>query len=138
MASKVYPKGIQAILRSTSHLQDGAVKLVPVDGNFVFDAANEFYTDISASVAAGCAGIALSAPLVSVSGAQVKFDADDANLLWSSVTDVDNLEGAVVYYDTGDTATSFLIAFLDSVTFVTSGSDVFATLNASGIFGGNT
>lgn len=136
MASAQYPKGIKAILGSSAYLTDGNLKLLPVKDTFIFDEEDEFLDDISAYGATGMDAVTLTGVTLSlVTSTLIKLDALDTALLWSAVNEPDDLGGAVVYYDTGDSATSFLIAFLESVTFETTGSDVQGILNSSGILG---
>jgi hypothetical protein len=107
---------------------------VLVKGTYTFDAAHDFYDDIAASIVDSEDPIILTNPEVTTSTTTVKFDADDTGLTWTTVTDTDDVGGAVVYYNTGTAGTSPLIAFLDAADLTTNGSDVTLTFNASGIF----
>lgn len=134
MASKIYPLGLKTIFETVRHLEEAGMKVVLVDGLTTYNAAHDFYDDISAGVVDGTAAIALTNPLVTVTGTVVKFDADDTGLTWSAVSDANDVGAAVVYNDTGTPGTSPLVAFLDATDLVTNGSDVTLTFNASGIF----
>lgn len=136
MASSLYPKGILTLLTSSVHLEDGNLMLLPVKGTFAFDNTDEFLDDVSAFGADGMAAASLSDAVASLATATlIKLDATDTPLLWEGIDDADDIGGSVVYYDTGSSATSFLIAFLDSVDFETDGSNVQGILNSSGILG---
>lgn len=136
MASKLYPKGIKTLLGSSYSLLDGNLKLLPVKGTFTFDATLEFLDDVSAFAVDGMTAAPLtSASLSLLTNTLVKLDAIDTDLFWEGVSDADDIGGGIAYYDTGDSATSFLIAFLDAVDFSTTGSNVQGILSSSGIFG---
>jgi len=138
MASKIYPLGIDKILSSALSLEAEAenegMYVVLVKGTYSFNVAHDFYDDIAASIVAEETPKLLVNPEVTTSTAVVKFDADDTGLTWTTVTDADDVGGAVVYYNTGTAGTSPLIAFLDAADLTTNGSDVTLTFNASGIF----
>ena len=138
MASKIYPLGIDKILSSALSLEAEAsgngMYAVLVKGTYTFSTAHDFYDDIAASIVDSEDPIILANPEVTTSTAVVKFDADDTGLTWTTVTDTDDVGGAVVYYNTGTAGTSPLIAFLDAADLTTNGSDVTLTFNASGIF----
>jgi hypothetical protein len=134
MASKIYGKGLAAILESARHLEEAGMKVVLVKGTYTFNGAHDFYDDVSASVVAGTSPIALTSPAVTESAGVITFDAADTGLTWSSVTDAADVGGAIVFNDTGTAGTSPLISFNDATDLVTNGSDVTLTFNASGIF----
>ena len=138
MASKIYPLGIDKVLSSTFSLEDEAVGtgmyVVLVKGTYSFNSAHDFYDDIAASIVDSEDPIILTNPEVTTSTTTVKFDADDTGLTWTTVTDTDDVGGAVVYYNTGTAGTSPLIAFLDAADLTTNGSDVTLTFDADGIF----
>ena len=82
-------------------------------------ATDEFYTSISPYVLNTTQTLTNKAVVGGV------FDADDVT--YSAVTAGDTCEGVVIYEDTGNTATSPLIAYIDQITgfpLLTNGGDV--------------
>lgn len=134
MASKIYSKGLKAILESARHLEEAGMKVVLVNNATTFNAAHDFYDDISAGLVSGTAAIALTSPAVTESAGVITFDAADTGLTWTAVSDAGGVGAAIVFNDTGTPATSPLIAFLDAADLATNGSDITLTFNASGIF----
>jgi len=133
MASTIYPQGLKVFLETVRHLEEAGMKVVLVKGTYTYDVVHDFYDDISAFLVAGTAAIALTNPLVTVASNVLKFDADDTGLTWVDVTDANDVGGAIVFNDTGNVATSPVIAFLDAADLQTNGSDITLTFNASGI-----
>lgn len=130
MANGLYTKGRENILKGSIALGTDNIKAVFVDNDdyTVNLAAHEFLSSIDAG-----ARVATSANLtVTVSGGTV----DVADFDVTAVSG-DEFESVVFYKDTGDAATSLLIAYYDTATglaFTPSGSDVSVLINASGLF----
>jgi hypothetical protein len=90
-------------------LSTSTVKVALIDtGTYTFDAADSFYSDISAGV------VATSSALSSKSITGGIFDA--ADVTFTALTG-DSIEAVVVYVDTGDPATSPLILWIDEGNF---------------------
>jgi hypothetical protein len=108
MASVVYPKGKEAFLSGSINLTSDTIKAVLIDTNDVaYSSAHDFYNDISAAVV----GSAVTLSNKSVTNGV--FDADD--ITFTSVSG-DQSEAIIIYKDTGNAATSPLIAFIDTAT----------------------
>lgn len=131
MANAIYPKYKEAILDSLSNsdLNDGTVKVALVDtGTYTYNSAHDFFDDVS-----GVVGTPQTINNSTVTNGL--FDGDDVT--FSSVTG-NTVEALIIYIDTGSSATSRLVAYIDtSVTglpVTPNGGDITVTWNASGIF----
>jgi hypothetical protein len=108
MANSLYNKARQAFMSGGIDLTANDIKAVLVDADYVFDAAHEFLTSVSADA------VATSANLTNKSVTNGVFDADDlifAGLTGSPATSL------VLYQDTGTPSTSRLILYIDEGTF---------------------
>lgn len=131
MANAIYPKYKQALLddNGTIDLNDSTVKVALVDtGTYTYSTSHEFLTDLSGTV-----GTAQTINNTTVTDGL--FDGD--NVTYTAVTG-NSVEALVIYIDTGSSATSRLVAYIDtSVTglpVTPNGGDISITWNASGIF----
>lgn len=106
MASQTFPKFKQACLSGQVDLTTAVVKAAIIDlDDYTFNAAHEFLSDVTA--AAPTAIIATSAALTGKSVTDGIFSASNPTI--SGVTG-DQVEGVLVYIDTGTPATSRLIS----------------------------
>lgn len=131
MANAIYPLYKQALLDASSNvdLNDGTVKVALVDtGTYTYSAAHDFLDDLS-----GVVGTAQEIANTTVTNGTLDGD----NVTFSSVSG-NTVEALVIYIDTGSSATSRLVAYIDtSVTglpVTPNGGDISITWNASGIF----
>ncbi len=110
MANALYDKGREAFLSGDISWDADDIKVVLVDlADYTLDiAAHDFLADIPAG-----ARVATSGNLASKTIAAGVADA--ADVTFSTVTG-DVSEALVIYKDTGDAATSPLIAYIDSAT----------------------
>lgn len=129
MANIIYPKYKQALLdRATgTDLNDDTVKVALIDtGVYTYSASHEFYSSLS-----GVVGTPETITNKTITNGL--FDGNDltfANLSGNTV------EALVIYIDSGNAATSRLVAYIDTGTGLPinpSGTDVDLTWNASGI-----
>ena len=128
MASALYPIGKKAILDASINLDTDTIKAALVDtGTYTYSAAHDFYNDVS-----GVVGTPQTiANTTTTSGT---FDGD--NVTYTAVSG-NTVEAIVIYKDTGSSATSPLIAYIDSGTglpVTPNGGDITVAWNASGIF----
>ena len=131
MANAIYPKYKEALLDAAANvdLNDGTVKVALVDtGTYTYNSAHDFYNDLS-----GVVGTPQTIANTTVTNGT--FDGDDVT--FTTVTG-NSVEALVIYIDTGDSATSRLVAYIDtSVTGLPvqpNGGDITISWNASGIF----
>lgn len=131
MANAIYPLYKQALLDASANidLNDGTVKVALVDtGTYTYSATHDFYNDLSGVVGT-------PQEILNTTVANGVFDGDDVT--FSQVIG-DTVEALVIYIDTGDAATSRLVAYIDTgVTgfpVIPNGGDITLTWNASGIF----
>lgn len=109
MADKIYPKAKEKFLGGDIDLLVDDIKMVLVDtASYTYSDAHEFLSSI---VEAGRTSI--SGNFANKTVTSGVFDADDVTL--SAVTG-NVSEAIVVYKDTGDVATSPLIAYIDTAT----------------------
>lgn len=132
MANAIYPLYKQALLDASANvdLNDGTVKVALIDtGVTTYNAANEFYSSVSAGV------VGTPQTINNTTVTNGLFDGD--NVTYTAVTG-NSVEALLIYIDTGSAATSRLVAWIDtSVTglpVTPNGGDISITWNASGIF----
>lgn len=132
MANAIYPKFKEQLLQFTANnnLSAGTVKAALVDlGVYTYSAAHQFYSSVSSAV------IGTPQTLGSKTFTNGVFDA--ANVTVPSVTG-STAEALVIYIDTGNAATSPLVAFFDTgvggLPVTPNGGDINITWDAQGIF----
>ena len=131
MANALYPKWKQALLEFTADndLDGQTVKVALVTAGYTYSGANQYYSSVSASV------VGTPQTLGNKTFTDGVFDADDVTFLAVSGSQVVSL---VIYIDTGNPATSPLVAFIDTgvtnLPVTPNGGDITITFNASGIF----
>ena len=131
MANALYPKWKQALLEFTADndLDGQTVKVALVTAGYTYSGANQYYSSVSASV------VGTPQTLGNKTFTDGVFDADDVTFLAVSGSQVVSL---VIYIDTGNPATSPLVAFIDSgvtnLPVTPNGGDITITFNSSGIF----
>jgi hypothetical protein len=131
MANAIYPKWKEAVLNGGTNVAlSGTVKAALVDTNDVsYNAAHDFYDDISAGV------VGTPVALAGKTYTNGLFDADNTTIL---TVVGDQSEALVLFIDTGDPATSRLVAWIDTgvtgLPITPSGGNIQITWNASGIF----
>lgn len=129
MANALYDTFKQSLLEGANNLTSVAIKAVLVDtADYTFSAAHDFLDDVPAG-----AREETSANLASKTVTNGVFDAADVTFTGSAG---DGCEAVILYIDTGNTATSRLIAYIDTAGGlpVTLGGDVVVRWHASGIF----
>lgn len=129
MANALYPKFKESALQAGVNMSSGTVKVALVDtGAYTYNAAHQFLSSL-----AGVVGTAQT--LGSKTFTNGVFDAADAT--FPTVTG-NSVEALVLYVDTGNAATSPLIAYIDTgvtgLPVTPNGGDINVAWNASGIF----
>lgn len=131
MANAIYPLYKQALLDASANvdLNDGTVKVALVDtGTYTYNAAHDMYEDLSGVVGTPQEITATTVTNGTFDGENVNFTAVSGN----------TVEALVIYIDTGNAATSRLVAYIDtSVTglpVTPNGGDIAITWHGSGIF----
>jgi hypothetical protein len=131
MANAIYPKYKEALLDGAANIDinDGTVKVALVDtGVYTYNAAHDFYNDVT-----GVVGTPQTIANTTVTNGV--FDGD--NVTYTTVTG-NTVEALVIYIDTGNSATSRLVAYIDtSVTglpVTPNGGDISITWSGAGIF----
>lgn len=130
MPNVIYPKWKEALISGASNAAlSGTVRVALVDlGAYTYSAAHEFLSSL------GSARVGADQTLTGKTFVNGTFDADDA--VFPAVTGP-TVEALVIYVDTGNAATSRLVAFFDDVTgftFTPNGGALNLTFSASGIF----
>ena len=133
MADLLYPLGKEAILNGDIDIDTDTIKVAAVDltADYTYSAAHQFKSSVTSYTGSTDATIA---SITKTSG--VVDGADLAPAYSSLAQSASKTIGAlVIYKDTGNAATSPLIAYIDLTTPVTpNGGDINITWNASGIF----
>lgn len=107
--SALYDKARQAFLDGALSWSGATVKAVLVDtADYAFSAAHEFLSDVPSA-----ARVATSAAFTGKTTTAGVADADDVSF---GAVSGDEAEALVIYADTGNEATSRLIAYIDSAT----------------------
>jgi phage tail sheath gpL-like len=107
MANQLYPFGRQSFLDGDIDWTANNIKVVLVDTTYVFSTAHDFLADVAADV------VATSANLTGKTATNGTADADD--VLFTAVSGA-QVGFLVIYQDTGNAATSRLIAYIDTAT----------------------
>jgi hypothetical protein len=108
MANALYPKAKEAFLAADIDMQADTIKIALIDtGEYSYDNAHQYRSDIANSA------VISTATLLNKTIVSGVFDADDAT--FTSVSGA-NCEALIIFQDTGDQATSRLIAYIDSAT----------------------
>lgn len=122
MANTFYALGAEKILSGAIDLITDTIKVILVKNTYPQNlTTDEFLDDVAPY------RLNTDQTLGSKSVALGVFDAGDAT--WTAVTAGDTSEGVVIYKDTGSTATSPLIAYIDAITgfpLATNGGDITA------------
>lgn len=120
MANALYAKGKEKFLSGAIDLTSATIKVALVKNDYAQNlTTDEFYTSISASV------VGTPQTLASKTVTSGVFDA--ADVTFTAVTAGSTLEAVVIYKDTGSSATSPLIAYIDTITgfpLATNGGDI--------------
>lgn len=131
MANALYPKWKEALLQFTTNndLSSGTVKTALVTAGYTYSSSDQYYSSVSASV------VGTPQTLGSKTFTNGVFDAADVS--YTAVTG-SQVVSLVIYIDTGNAATSPLVAFIDTgvtnLPVTPNGGDILITWNASGIF----
>lgn len=109
MANALYDKGRQRFLEAQLNWLTDTIKVTMVDTAFyTFNVSHEFLSSVPDTARTGTP--ALLTAKTSINGA-----ADGGDVTFAAVTGP-SIEAIVIYKDTGDAATSPLIAFIDAAT----------------------
>ena len=126
MTAVIYPSAKKLFLDGDLDLLVDTIKVALVDtGVYTYSSAHDFYNDVSAGV------VGTPGTLDNKTTTAGVFDADDEVL--TSVSGA-TVEAVLIYKDTGNPATSPVIAFVDDLTLTPNGDNVTVRFNASGIF----
>lgn len=131
MANAIYPKYKEAIIQSSTNSSlTGTVKVALVDtGTYTYNAAHDFYDDVSAAV------VGTPGTLGTKTYTDGVFDA--ADITFTAVSG-NSVEAIVIYIDTGTPSTSRLVAYMDTgftgLPVTPNGGNITINWNASGIF----
>jgi hypothetical protein len=108
MANQLYPKAKEAFLNADIDMVDDTIVIALIDTDvYSFSTSHQYRTDIPNE------SVIASVSLGNKTTANGVFDADDAT--FSSVTGA-NAEALILFQDTGNSANSRLIAYIDSAT----------------------
>lgn len=132
MANAIYPKYKEALLGGLTNIDidGGTVKAALIDTNDVaYNSGHDFHNDISAAI------VGTPQTITNTTVTNGLFDGD--NVTFTAVSG-DQCEAIIIFIDTGNTATSRLVAYLDTgvtgLPVTPNGGDITITWNASGIF----
>ena len=130
MANAIYPKYKEALLDGASNtdVNDGTVKVALIDtGTYTYSASHDFLDDVS-----GVVGTAQAIANTTVTNGLL--DGDDVTF---TAVSGNSVEALIIYIDTGNSATSRLVAYIDSgvtgLPVTPNGGNIAITWNASGI-----
>ena len=120
MANALYAKGKEKMLTGSVNFLSDTIKVALVKNDYVQNlTVDEFYTAIAASV------LGTPQTLASKTVTNGVFDATDVT--FAAISLGSTTEGVVIYKDTGNNATSPLLAYIDTITgfpLITTGGDV--------------
>ena len=130
MANAVYPKYIEAVIQASANSSlAGTLKAALVDtGTYTYSAAHEFYSSVSGVV---------GTPVTIGTKTYTNGLLDGADVTFTAVSGP-TAEATILYIDTGSSATSRLVAYIDTgvtgLPVTPNGGNIGVTWNASGIF----
>lgn len=131
MANALFPRWKQALLEFTANndLDGQTVKVALVTAGYTYSAGDQYYSSVSASV------VGTPQTIGNKTFTNGIFDGDD--VVFTAVTG-SQVVALVIYIDTGNPATSPLVAFIDTgvsnLPVLPNGGDITITWNATGIF----
>jgi hypothetical protein len=132
--SVLHLKGLEQALLGNIAMESDTIKMAFMAVAYTPNAGTDsFYSDVSASVAAGSTDQTLANVDIrmDIGNARVEFDADDVSLSIQTFTS----DKILVYKDTGTPSTSPVITTIDlSATIAPVNGAVTITFNAEGIF----
>jgi hypothetical protein len=109
MSNAWFRKGAQAVGLAEIDFEGDTIKVALIDAAYVESlSSDEFYADISASV--------LSTPQILANATFTDGVLDGDDVTFPAVTAGDVAQAVVIYKDTGNEATSRLIAWIDELT----------------------
>lgn len=107
MADTFYPKGKENLLKGNIDVLNDTIKVALIDtGTYTYNVLHEAYDDLSGVVGTPTTLANVALDVNSIGGDNVTFD---------SVTG-STVEAVVIYKDSGTPATSYLIAYIDTIT----------------------
>lgn len=130
MANALYPKWKEELIQGTSGTSlTGTLKCALVDtGTYTYNSAHDFYDDVSGVV---------GTPQTIGTKTYTNGVLDGDNVTFTAVSG-NTVEALILYLDTGSSATSRLVAYIDSsvtgLPVTPNGGDITVSWNASGIF----
>ena len=120
MANALYGKGKEKLLTAAINLSSDTIKAALVSSAYTVNlTTDEFYSTISANV--------LNTPQTLASKTITLGVFDAADVLYTAVTSGSTAKAVVIYKDTGSSATSPVLAYIDTLTgfpLATNGGDV--------------
>lgn len=132
MANALYPKWKEQLLQFTANnnLSSGTVKVALIDtGTYTYNSADQFWSSASA------ASVGTPQTIGSKTFTNGVFDGGDVTF---TAVSGNTIEALILYIDTGNAATSPLVAFIDTgvtgLPVTPNGGDITVTWNATGIF----
>lgn len=135
MADALFDKYKEKLMGATIDMINDTIKLSLVKNTYTFTSTDEFLDDVGDSnLAGGAAGAQTIAGTKTVTNGV--FDSTDVIETFSSIND-GTVNALLVWKDTGNPATSPVIAYIDSpveLPFATNGGDVNFNLHTSGYF----
>lgn len=135
MASVMYLKGIEQAWLGAINMESDTIKLTYMATSYTPNPATEnWYSDVSASVASGAPTETLASKDVRIDTVNLRVEFDAADVTENSITCSTNK--FLIYKDTGVAATSPLIACIDIAegTLTPVAGTLALTFNAEGIF----
>lgn len=121
MANTLYNPGREAFLTASINWSSDTIKVVLVDtGTYTFSAAHQFHSSLSGIIAG---------PVTLGSKTTTDGSADAADATFTAVSGA-SIEAIIIYKDTGVSATSPLIAYIDTATglpITPNGGDIIVT-----------
>lgn len=135
MASTLYLKGIEQMMKGSIALESDTIKLKYMSTSYTPAPTTESWlSDVSASEASGAPTETLASKTVTIDAANSRVEFDAADVTENTITCTTNK--FIIYKDTGNAATSPLIACVDIAegTLSPVGGTLAITFNAQGIF----
>lgn len=135
--SAFFLKGTSELMKGNIDLVNDTIKCAFMDPAYAPNTStDQYYNNISASIASGSTDQTLASKAVTEDTANNRVEFDAADLSIASETIAGGTDMMVIYKDTGNVATSPLIAYIDIAegTLTPVNGTLAVTWNAEGIF----
>lgn len=133
MASRSYNSGIKGIDDRSIDFATDTIKVMLINSSYAHDPDHDFVADVVANEVPSTRQT-LGSKTITKDDTNDRSVFDGADVTFTAVAGGATIGGAIVFKDTGNDATSTLLAFIDVANTATNGSNITIQWSANGIF----